>query len=123
MTLKCNRNYDVIPEPLYSTMIQKINISADLNRETINELGRVGPYYKYVKFPTGESMTPENFCYWLHGFFEVGRPESLTKEQIEEIKNHLALVFKKETPQINITPSWVNPDNPPFTTISKKYCG
>ena len=43
-------------------------------------------------------MTPRDFCYWLQGFFEIGNPENLSAEQISEIKNHLQLVFKKETP-------------------------
>lgn len=43
-------------------------------------------------------MTPENFAYWLQGLFEVGKPESLDKVQTQQIKDHLELVFKKETP-------------------------
>lgn len=37
-------------------------------------------------------MTPENFCYWLRGYFELGNDE-LTSEQIEIIKQHLDLVL------------------------------
>jgi len=40
------------------------------------------------------------FCYWLQGYFEIGKPYSLNKDQVEEIKNHLDLVFKKVTPSI-----------------------
>jgi hypothetical protein len=36
---------------LYSSMIQRINISKDISREQIYELGRRGPYFKYVNFP------------------------------------------------------------------------
>lgn len=32
-------------------MIQRINISTDLSREKINELGRRGPYFRYINFP------------------------------------------------------------------------
>lgn len=39
-------------------------------------------------------MKPENFCYWLQGFFEVAQPTSLTEEQIKMIQNHLNLVFE-----------------------------
>jgi hypothetical protein len=42
-------------------------------------------------------MTPENFAYWLQGLLEVGKPETLDKEQVQQIKDHLQLVFKKET--------------------------
>lgn len=42
-------------------------------------------------------MTPEQFTYWLQGFAEV-YGEVPTEEQWQEIKNHLALVFTKVTP-------------------------
>jgi hypothetical protein len=42
-------------------------------------------------------MTPENFCYWLQGLFEVGNPTELSKEQLDVVKEHLQLVFKKVT--------------------------
>lgn len=47
-------------------------------------------------------MTPENFCYWLHGWFEIGNPASLTTQQLQEIKNHLDTVFNKITPVLGI---------------------
>lgn len=49
-------------------------------------------------------MSPENFVYWLQGFFEltdasdeVAEPFGLTIEQCEMIKSHLQLVFNKLT--------------------------
>jgi hypothetical protein len=40
-------------------------------------------------------MTPQNFCYWLNGFFEIsGSVKSLSTEQINMIKAHLRLVFR-----------------------------
>ncbi len=41
-------------------------------------------------------MTSRDFCYWAQGFFEVSGAETITKEQTEIIKKHLALVFKHE---------------------------
>lgn len=47
-------------------------------------------------------MTPDQFCYWLQGFFEL-RSEGLspgvglTTQQIEMIEEHLRLVFKNVT--------------------------
>ena len=41
-------------------------------------------------------MTPEQFIYWLQGFFEISNAETITKEQTEIIKNHLNLVFHHE---------------------------
>lgn len=35
----------------FSTHFQNITVSCDLGRETINELGRFGPYHRYVTFP------------------------------------------------------------------------
>jgi hypothetical protein len=41
-------------------------------------------------------MTSRDFVYWLQGFFEISNPETITPEQIETIKKHLALVFVHE---------------------------
>lgn len=38
-------------------------------------------------------MTPENFCYWLQGLFEIEEPDFLSKGQIRMIRDHLSLVF------------------------------
>lgn len=47
-------------------------------------------------------MTNEQFCYWLQGFIEISNPETLTKEQVQIIKDHLQLLFKKETPSYGL---------------------
>lgn len=48
-------------------------------------------------------MTPQEFCYWLQGFFEInGNVESITKEQAKIIQQHLKLVFKKDSLNIDI---------------------
>ncbi len=45
-------------------------------------------------------MNTQDFCYWLQGYFELsGTDEGLPKEQVEVIKEHLQLVFKKQTVQ------------------------
>jgi hypothetical protein len=42
-------------------------------------------------------MTSRDFCYWLQGYFELGKsPEGLSCAQVEAIKKHLALVFVHE---------------------------
>lgn len=48
-------------------------------------------------------MTSRDFCYWLQGFFEIGRAHepgnhapALTERQAEMIRKHLALVFQHE---------------------------
>jgi hypothetical protein len=43
-------------------------------------------------------MDPLNFCYWLQGFMEIDDPEALSTRQIDVIRDHLALVFEKMTP-------------------------
>ena len=35
----------------FSSMIQSITVSTDLGRKNINELGRRGPYFRFVDFP------------------------------------------------------------------------
>lgn len=42
-------------------------------------------------------MTPENFSYWLKGFFELSNTDDITKEQVLMIKEHLSLVFEQKT--------------------------
>lgn len=46
-------------------------------------------------------MTPESFVYWLQGFLEVANPKKMDEKQIQIVKDHLGLVFKKETPDRN----------------------
>ena len=43
-------------------------------------------------------MTAEQFTYWLQGYFEINDPERISPMETKIIKDHLALVFKKETP-------------------------
>ncbi|WP_297500042.1 sigma 54-interacting transcriptional regulator [Ferrovum sp.] len=45
-----------------------------------------------------EKIAPEQFCYWLQGVFEVAGPASLNEDQVKIIREHLALVFDKQTP-------------------------
>lgn len=49
-------------------------------------------------------MTTEQFAYWMQGFFEIQNPKILTATQTQMIKDHLELVFKKETPVQNPPP-------------------
>lgn len=43
-------------------------------------------------------MQPQDFCYWLQGFVELTEGQTnLSETQWECIKQHLQLVFKKET--------------------------
>jgi len=54
-------------------------------------------------FPlTSSLVTPENFCFWLQGYLELATAgdicDDLTDEQVKCIKDHLALVFAKVTP-------------------------
>lgn len=70
-------------------------------------------------------MSPENFTYWLAGFFEISQhsdgPKALNEEQVEEIRNHLNLVLRKVTPEISSTKETQVP--PPFPDISQMtYC-
>jgi hypothetical protein len=44
-------------------------------------------------------MTTENFCYWMQGFAELTSTPP-TQEQWDLIKEHLSLVFEKQTSQI-----------------------
>ncbi len=41
-------------------------------------------------------MKATEFCYWLQGMFELGRPESLNADTTATIKKHLDMVFIHE---------------------------
>ncbi len=43
-------------------------------------------------------MNYEQFATWLHGFLEISNAEEINKEQTQIIKDHLALLFDKKTP-------------------------
>jgi hypothetical protein len=56
-------------------------------------------------------MTPENFAYWLQGYFEIndaagvsttsvtpGTLKYLNEKQLQVIRDHLKLVLEKKTP-------------------------
>ena len=47
-------------------------------------------------------MQPQDFCYWLKGYFEMQEVEhgdiSVTPQAAEAIYDHLKLVFNKVTP-------------------------
>ena len=48
-------------------------------------------------------MTPENFCYWLQGYFEIldakgSIHDYLSEDQLKTVKDHLKLALSKQTP-------------------------
>ena len=82
-------------------------------------------------------MTAEQFTYWLQGYFEINDPDRISPMETKIIKDHLALVFKKETPnrtvvvpnktEIVTTPfekgyPTTNPYTVTCTGIDKKIC-
>jgi hypothetical protein len=42
---------------------------------------------------TPAKLSPENFCYWLQGLFELTDTVALTEKQVKQIKDHLGYVF------------------------------
>jgi len=48
-------------------------------------------------------MDAQNFAYWLQGYFELNDPKSLNEKQVQIIKDHLAQVLTKVTPDRNKT--------------------
>lgn len=43
-------------------------------------------------------MNYEHFAIWLHGFLEISNVEYIDQTQTQIIKDHLALLFEKKTP-------------------------
>lgn len=68
-------------------------------------------------------MTPENFTYWLQGFFEISDSKKLDEKQVQIIKDHLALVFNKVTPDRSGTsPQGSALPSFDFDLLPKTYC-
>jgi hypothetical protein len=64
-------------------------------------------------------MTAEQFTYWLQGFFELSQPDTvLTAEQTKMIREHLATVFQKVTPPLNLPGTWPVPQIQPLSPPS-----
>lgn len=68
-------------------------------------------------------MSPEQFAYWLNGFVELNPNAMLTLTQWQIVKDHLALVHQKVTPnrvpdrfQWHMTDTAQNPFNVPAIT-------
>lgn len=55
-------------------------------------------------------MKSVEFCYWLQGLFELGKPVALTEEQTAMVKAHLDMVFIHE-----IDPSYPKKQQIPLT--------
>lgn len=79
-------------------------------------------------------MTPENFVYWLQGYFEVNRSEKfLTEEQFKVVQDHLKTVFHKVTPvyttkdsslplQVKTYETDPRHNNDPFNNAQRMVC-
>jgi hypothetical protein len=62
-------------------------------------------------------MDALNFAYWLQGFFEISGNTKLNETQVQVIKDHLKLVFEKQTPNRGLdSQKFCNPN--PFITIT-----
>lgn len=54
-------------------------------------------------------MDALNFVYWLQGHLEIGNPQGLSLEQVNIIKDHIALVLEKKTFPYNIGSIEIDP--------------
>ncbi len=59
-------------------------------------------------------MTPENFCYWLRGFIELGG--TIEAKHFDTINKHLNLVFENVT----MPEASVNKSDPAITQSTMK---
>ncbi len=48
-------------------------------------------------------MTAEQFTYWLQGFFELSGTTTLNEQQVKVVKDHIALVLNKVTPEYAVS--------------------
>ena len=61
-------------------------------------------------------MDSINFTYWLNGFLELSGATTLNEQQVQVIKEHLALVMTKVTPT-NLTIPSFNAANAPIVNV------
>ena len=70
-------------------------------------------------------MKPENFCYWLQGFVEISNTKTLSENEWLIVKDHLNLVFNKQTPY-HLDPSEIPKTKynllNPLTNLDKVTC-
>lgn len=70
-------------------------------------------------------MTPEQFCYWLQGYYELTNDTDRLSQRDHIIRDHLQTVFQKVTPTYTGSPitvttpgkNYPEPWNHPGTTI------
>lgn len=63
-------------------------------------------------------MEPLQFVYWLQGFMELADVKKLNEKQVQVLKDHIALVLTKKTPERILNDvRWVDPK----TTCSAPY--
>jgi len=67
-----------------------------------------------------ERMTPEQFVYWLQGFFELkDNNGGINAKQVQIIEDHLSIVFNKVTP--NRKPDVPTPAGPIDSGFSDEW--
>lgn len=69
-----------------------------------------------LAYDAKSKMTPLEFCYWLQGFMEISDPAKIDETQTAIIKEHLGLVFNKETRNFRTL------DNVKFDGINNASC-
>ncbi len=61
-------------------------------------------------------MTPEQFCYWLQGYFEISGFEDINLKASRVIRDHLKQVFDKQTPDRGVLTFESGPIKSDFVT-------
>ncbi len=62
-------------------------------------------------------MNSQEFAYWLQGYFEISGNQTLNEQQVQVIKEHLNLIFVKQT-----TTVINNGFSGGFSDFNKKIC-
>jgi len=87
------------------------------NKKTNNYAVTINTNNNSIKF---RYMTAEQFTYWLQGFMELTSMNHLEPNQFQIIKDHLKLVFDKQTPDRSrpkpTLPDIARPYPGPYTT-------
>ena len=66
-------------------------------------------------------MTPEQFCYWLQGYYELTNDTDRLSQRDHIIRDHLKTVFDKQTPERIIYHTQPPFTNTPSDPLGQKY--
>lgn len=80
---------------VYGAHVQNITVSADFGRDNLNELGRKGPYFRYVNFPVEVSTEIETYS------LEGDQVDAL-EDSVSNVSNQTIVVVLEDSTKLHL---------------------